>query len=105
MYQDLKVSAERKRKAPLRSTTRRPASTKRGRNFRGNFMRRGEKRGSGAALRDGIDRERAQRRFAESAKLGKQFGEALRAMGFANVEDRVVTSGWRKRMRASSKPV
>src|SRR5260370_14710315 len=56
------------------------------RDFRGNFVRGGEKRGAGAAGFDLRNRERAEGRFANAAELGKQFREALFAVGVAHVE-------------------
>src|SRR6266851_3010173 len=54
--------------------------------FRGNFVRGGEKRGAGAAGFDLRNGEGAEGRFATAAELGKQFREALLAVGVAHVE-------------------
>src|SRR5258708_3947697 len=56
--------------------------------FRGNVMRRGEKGGACVAGDDFRHGKRAERRFADAAELRKQFGEALLALRFADVEDR-----------------
>ena len=58
------------------------------RDFRRDFVRRGEKGRSGAASFDTGDGKGAKRGFAGAAELGKQFGEAVLTLGFANVEER-----------------
>jgi len=50
-------------------------------------MRRGEKGGARAALRDGVNRKRPERSFAHAAKLREKPGEAVVAVGVAHVED------------------
>src|SRR5882724_10323066 len=60
-------------------------------------MGRRKERGAGVAGSDGVNRERTQRRFAPAAKLGEEFGEAFRAVGFAHVEDRRLERGMAKK--------
>src|SRR5580704_19343733 len=59
----------------------------------GGFVRRGEKCSARAALLDGVHRQGTERTFAEPAELWKQFRETLRAVGFANVENRIANFG------------
>ena len=58
------------------------------RQFSGNFVRGGKKRSAGVTRKDGIHRKRTKGSFAPSAELRKKLREALRAVGFAHVEDR-----------------
>src|SRR5882672_297468 len=64
-----------------------------GRQFRRNLMGSRKKRGTRAAGSDGVDRKGPERSFAPAAELGKKFGEAFRAVRFANVEDRGLKRG------------
>src|SRR5882724_9829299 len=60
-------------------------------------MRRSEKRRASVARKDGIHRKRTKRSFAPAAELRKKLREALRAMGFANIEDRWPERGMAKK--------
>ena len=54
--------------------------------FGGNFMWGCEKSGACSARSDGVDGERAQRRFTPSPKLREEFREALGALRIAQVK-------------------
>src|SRR5712691_6922496 len=59
-----------------------------GRQFRGDLMRSRKKRRARAAGSDRIRRKWPERRFAPSAELGKDFGEAFRTIRLADIEGR-----------------
>jgi len=52
-----------------------------------------KKRGTGAAGSDGVDQKGPERSFAPAAELWEKFGEAFRAVRFADVENRGLKRG------------
>src|SRR6202795_1686018 len=63
------------------------------RQLRGNFVGSGKKRAARAARSNRVNRKGPERSFAPSAELRKEFGEAFRAVRFADVEDRRLKCG------------
>src|SRR5580692_8547998 len=66
---------------------------KRGGEFGGNFMRRGEKSGSRCGRCDGVERKETKRGLSPAAELRKEFGNAVGAARFAHVERAGSNSG------------
>src|SRR5580658_923324 len=59
---------------------------KRGSEFRGNFMRRGEKSRSRSRGSDRVERKRPERSLCPAAELRKEFGDAVSAVRFPHIK-------------------